>query len=210
MQGSKGIGRYSASILGEDLLLETVDKIGEKTRLYLQWEQFQKSEYLDQVDILVETEFVNEPSGTCLTINSSNNIWSKEILDKLKFELKKLIPPTIDFKQEDKFEITIKYDNINDKQVESIAPYPILDFYDYRIKGIIEANGFGTLTYSNQKIRNSIEEKISVNYNNTEFETKWWQWIRICTSRWSASTIIKLQLNTESFFPLRRQEPQKL
>ncbi|EBK2060130.1 ATP-binding protein, partial [Salmonella enterica subsp. enterica serovar Typhi] len=37
MQGRKGIGRYAASILGDDLLLETVDGVGEKTKIYVEW-----------------------------------------------------------------------------------------------------------------------------------------------------------------------------
>ena len=32
LQGSKGVGRYAASILGRDLLLKTVTNTGEKTR----------------------------------------------------------------------------------------------------------------------------------------------------------------------------------
>ena len=45
MQGRKGIGRYAASILGEDLLLETIDKKGLKTKVYLEWNDFEKAEY---------------------------------------------------------------------------------------------------------------------------------------------------------------------
>ena len=36
MQGRKGIGRYAASVLGENLFLETVDKTGEKTNVFLE------------------------------------------------------------------------------------------------------------------------------------------------------------------------------
>ena len=47
MQGRKGVGRYAASILGDDLLLETVTSEGEKTVVYVVWNDFEKAQYLD-------------------------------------------------------------------------------------------------------------------------------------------------------------------
>ena len=55
LQGNKGVGRYAASILGEDMLLETVNLTGEKTTAYLQWKDFEQAQYLDDVPILIET-----------------------------------------------------------------------------------------------------------------------------------------------------------
>jgi len=43
MQGKKGIGRYSASIIGDDMVLETIDDNGELTTLYLIWDDFEKA-----------------------------------------------------------------------------------------------------------------------------------------------------------------------
>ena len=40
MQGRKGIGRYAASILVDDLLLETVTPNREKTEAYVNWNEF--------------------------------------------------------------------------------------------------------------------------------------------------------------------------
>ena len=45
LQGSKGVGRYAASILGADLLLETVDTRGQKTTVYLEWSNFESALY---------------------------------------------------------------------------------------------------------------------------------------------------------------------
>lgn len=55
MQGRKGVGRYAASILGTDLLLETVTPRGEKTTLLVEWINFESAIYLDDVEILIET-----------------------------------------------------------------------------------------------------------------------------------------------------------
>ncbi len=174
MQGRKGIGRYAASILGDDLLLETVNKDGERTRLYVEWDQFKKYEYLDQVDILIESESVNEQSGTRLTINggkTKKNEWNTTALDKLRFELKKLIPPKTDDTFDETFKITLRFEKFFDEQseiiTEDLTPYPILDLFDYKISGVIDSDGNGTLTYENQKILNGIEEKINIQFGKT-------------------------------------------
>ena len=72
LQGSKGVGRYAASILGKDLLLESVTDTGEKTRVYLEWSNFEAASYLDDVEIPLETGIVSEPPGTRLTINGES------------------------------------------------------------------------------------------------------------------------------------------
>ena len=90
MQGRKGVGRYASSILGKDLLLETITETGEKTTVYIEWDLFNKAEYLDEVEILIETTQVKEPKGTKLTITGDETFsqeWSKDQFDKLLLEL---------------------------------------------------------------------------------------------------------------------------
>lgn len=175
MQGRKGIGRYAASILGDDLQLETIDKAGLKTTLYIKWAQLAEYEYLDQIDIPVHTEQSEQNSGTILTIRSvlsSNSYWNDETLKTLRFELKKLIPPKSDRTFDSNFKIWLCFDNFfndGEKNVrEEIIPYPILDLYDYRISGTIFSNGKGTLTYENQKIKNGVIEQIPFDCDTTE------------------------------------------
>ena len=173
LQGSKGVGRYAASILGADLLLETVNIKCEKTTAYLEWSNFETASYLDDVEILLETETVSEAPGTRLIINGGSNMlaeWNQKQFDKLRFELKKLTSPIInEFSNDgrsDSFRINLTVNgfsgvnNIN----ETIEPYPLFDLFDYKISGKISRNGTGTLTYSSQKARNTIEEKIAFNY----------------------------------------------
>ena len=96
MQGSKGVGRYAASILGTDLLLETVSVAGEKTTAHFVWKDFESAEYLDDVEISLETTEVSEPSGTRLTISGDDEFlgeWDQKRFDKINFELKKLKSP---------------------------------------------------------------------------------------------------------------------
>lgn len=171
MQGRKGVGRYAASILGTDLLLETVTPQGEKTTLLVEWNTFEAAAYLDDVEILIETAEVAEPSGTRLTMTGDGELlgeWNQKQFDKLRFELKKLISPVSaaisDELNDDEFRISLEIDGFPDVQnvTETIEPYPIFDLFDYRITGRIGADGKGTLTYSLKKARNATEEKIRV------------------------------------------------
>ena len=164
LQGSKGVGRYAASILGRNLLLETVTPEGEKTTVYLVWKTFAEAQYLDDVEILIETIEVSEPSGTRLTMNGGKEHlteWDQKRFDKLRFELKKLKSPIDTSFDDDEFRINLTIDSLPDvKDIkETIEPYPIFALFDYKISGSIGANGTGTLTYSSQKARNIADEE---------------------------------------------------
>ncbi len=173
LQGSKGVGRYAASILGVDLLLETVNAKSEKTTAYFEWSNFETTRYLDDVEIPLETVRVSEAPGTRLTINGGSEMlaeWDQKQFDKLRFELKKLTSPIINaFNNEDKSEtfrisLTVNgFPEVSDIN-ETIEPYPLFDLYDYKISGKISSAGTGMLTYSSQKARNTIEEKITFNF----------------------------------------------
>ena len=175
LQGSKGVGRYAASILGADLLLETVDSKGEKTTAYLEWSNFESALYLDDVEILLETVEASEPPGTRLTINGGSELlaaWDQKQFDKLRFELKKLTSPIInafsDEGRSDEFRISLAvngFPEVNDIN-ETIEPYPLFDLFDYKISGKISRDGTGTLTYSSQKARNTVEEEIAFKLGN--------------------------------------------
>lgn len=173
LQGNKGVGHYAASILGRDMFLETVTSEGEKTTAYLEWKDFEEAQYLDDVEILVETTKVAESPGTRLTMKGGKEFlvkWKQEHFDKLKFELKKLKSPVnTTFSEEDnddpfRINLTIKgFHDVEDVE-ETIEPYPLLDLFDYKIAGKISTDGKGTLTYSSQKARNIPAEKIPFNF----------------------------------------------
>ena len=108
VQGRKGIGRYATSILGDDLKLSTVDDKGQKTTVFISWIEFAKYEYLDQIRVPIVSEITQEKSGTVLIMHSKlseNNYWDDKKFDKLKFELKRLIPPKIEGIEDTDFKI---------------------------------------------------------------------------------------------------------
>ena len=168
-QGRKGVGRYAASVLGTDLFLETVTNKGEKTEVYIQWEEFENSEYLDDVEILVETSETSEAPGTRLTINGEDtllNDWDKKQFDKLLFELRRLKSPVEIALSNDDFQINLNVIGFPEMEniTETIEPYPIFDLFDYRVSGNIRSDGTGSLEYSIQKIRNAPDETIRFGY----------------------------------------------
>ena len=173
MQGHKGVGRYAASILGTDLLLETVTSTGEKTTVSFEWTAFESAQYLDDVNIPLETLEVAEPQGTQLTINGDAEHlaeWNQERFDTLRFELKKLkLPINTILSSDDSndafhIKLTVKgFPKVEDTE-ETIEPYPLFDLFDYKITGSIRANGKGALTYTSQKARNTITEEIAFNF----------------------------------------------
>jgi signal transduction histidine kinase len=171
MQGSKGIGRYAAAILGNSLVLETVAENGEMNTVTINWEDFEKAKFLDDVPILVKRAISSEKTGTTLKIagkGSYFSLWDKKQFDKLRFELKKLIPPIEEKsksrKKKESFSIKLNikgFDSYPDV-IEIIKPFPFFEYYDYRISGQINKDGQGTLIYSSQKARNIPDETIKV------------------------------------------------
>ncbi len=174
MQGRKGVGRYAASILGDGLLLETVAD-SEKTTVYIEWSGFEKAQFLDEVEILIESEKTDLPPGTRLVITGGSEFlteWDQRQFDKLRFELKKLMSPVSSVmsgdEAKDTFRIHLRSENFFEGREEiideDVKPYPIFDLFDYRIAGRIGADGKGILTYSLQKARNTTEEKIPFDF----------------------------------------------
>ena len=174
MQGRKGIGRYAASILGDDFHMQTVDLNGQETTLHIQWTKLVETDFLDQIKVPIHTAQTNKRSGTVLTMCSrlsENEYWTTATIQKLRFELKKLIPPKPDNLLGFDFKIHLQFDGFfsgeeyNTKEV--ITPYPILDLYDYRISGRVSEDGSYELTYENQKVRNGIAEKMVFSSSET-------------------------------------------
>ena len=171
MQGSKGIGRYATAVLGTDLLLETITSEGEKTTLLVEWEKFNKSHLLNDVEILIKTVETSEPSGTQLTMKGNERFfasWDKDQFNKLRYELKKLTSPVESELSDDRFCVKLRVEGFSDEMdlEESVEPFPIFDLFDYRIAGTVSADGKGSLTYSLQKVRNAADENIPFNFGD--------------------------------------------
>jgi signal transduction histidine kinase len=171
MQGSKGIGRYAAAVLGNILTLETIVKSGEKNTISINWDDFSKAEFLDDVPVVVETSLSSAKTGTALKIRGGESyfsFWDKKQFDKLRFELMKLMPPLREKgnpkKKNGTFTISLSKNGFDSypKIKEKIDPFPLFEYYDYKISGQINAGGKGVLIYSSQKARNIPDETMEI------------------------------------------------
>jgi signal transduction histidine kinase len=171
MQGKKGIGRYAAAILGETLQLETVQQ-GLKTQILICWDDFEKAEFLDQVEVLVQTNPSSQNRGTKLTISATGNdyLWEKHQFDRMIFELRKLTAPKHNeaIADNEHFQIEVVWDNFIDIGTgkELIEPIPLLDMYDYRISGSVGNSGQVECIFSTQKIKSRPDENISLSLSD--------------------------------------------
>lgn len=171
MQGRKGVGRYAVALLGDLLKIQTVTEKGECTTVSLCWSEFEKAQYLDQVDINVDT-ITNKSlnKGTTIEIFGDEKFyeeWTHKQVNKLIFELKKLVVPLdLSKSNENKnlnFNIYLEVESDNKDEIikkSEIKSYPIVDYFDYRIYGIVENDGSGKLIYSCQKSDNIPDDEI--------------------------------------------------
>ncbi|PPD40108.1 MAG: ATP-binding protein [Methylobacter sp.] len=182
LQGRKGIGRFSASILGERILLETTQE-GKTTTLILDMEELESTEYLDQLNLEVAVEDTGNSAGTIIEIekdhvsaNDVKEIWTQKQIHKLLVELRSLISPEEVYKAASDQGFVINYDAFEIKLIFQdfpldeyanreirIDPFPVLDLYDYRISGTVNFEGLAALEFKNQNIPSLPPEKIRLN-----------------------------------------------
>lgn len=174
LQGRKGIGRFAASILGQEMTLSSTDEKGEKSTAVIDWRIFKTDDFLENIELLVERETTNEKPGTFIEIiakdepnESKISIWDETTIKKLINELRKLISPFEDF-EDDVFKINLSFKNCPIKQFNEvefdIETYPIIKLYDYRISGKIDFNGNAKLLYENNVLGAKQTENIFTKY----------------------------------------------
>lgn len=182
LQGRKGIGRFAAAILGENILLQTTSN-GETTSLILDMPELEKIKYLDEFNIPIDTQKTDKKNGTIIEIEKNNvtaediqAIWTPRQLRKLFIELRSLTAP-IDAYQiakdqgfdinHDSFDMELVFDDfpVEDfsKKTIKVKPFPILDLYDYKISGKIDSEGNARLLFDNRNIPGLPSEEIKIN-----------------------------------------------
>jgi len=173
-QGRKGIGRFAAAILGQEMTLCSIDENGNKSTAVIDWRIFKTEEFLENIDILVDTEETTNKAGTFIEIIARDeyedpkvSVWDKAAIDNLINELRKLISPFKDF-ENDLFNINLSFINspvaeYNNK-IFDIETYPIIELYDYRVSGKIDSKGKATLTYENNVGKTKQSELIETQY----------------------------------------------
>ncbi len=155
--GEKGLGRYSASILGNHLEIITVSN-GEKVTLKIDWELLASHDYLDEVEIEVDQEKTVEKNGTKIIITGDQEKlekWNTNKKNLLSKELRKLLSPS---KNDFPFNINLNFEDfplvsyvkkkgVTIKETElftesyHLKPYKLMDFFDYQITAKVSEKG---------------------------------------------------------------------
>lgn len=175
-QGRKGIGRFAASILGQEMTLTSIDEEGEKSTAIIDWRIFNTDDYLENIELLVEKENTQQKSGTFIEIIAKDekddykvSSWDKSSIEELTKELRKLISPFEDF-DNDSFNINLSFINSPfSNQIDeniSIETYPIIELYDYRISGVINDDGNAELLFENN-VNTEVKQSEVINTNYT-------------------------------------------
>lgn len=184
LQGRKGLGRYAVSMLGNELILDTTQN-GINTITYINWEDFEKAEFLDDVEIEINTSKSSKKDGTDVIVQGNLDElhkWTSKEIRSLIFELKKLKSP--DFEEsisDDELEFNIELSFSQDWYLddyqgskEVINQFPIFENYHYRIWGVVDNEGKASLNFHNSRTSNTFEvfEKEIEISPNSEFPGK--------------------------------------
>lgn len=170
LQGRKGIGRYAVAILGEEVILKTVNIDGNETSLYINWDEFKNHEFLEDINININLEKTVKKSQTNIQIRGSQNKlynWSTREIKLLLNELQKMLSPIATWENnKDKFNIKIMFNDFIVEEYENkvieILPIPLINLYDYRLSGSISKDGRFELTFQEQVMNGTHNEEITV------------------------------------------------
>lgn len=159
VQGRKGIGRFSAGVLGDKLTMKSVNNEYESI-VNIDWNEFSSAKFLDEVNVVIEEIKTDKPNGTEFiiypTINQSKE-WTDEAIGELIKELSKTITPIK--KETPKFKIFLNVDSkisLKFSGIIEIKPFDILDLYNYSATGSVNGQKV-RLIYEN-KYENSKDE----------------------------------------------------
>lgn len=163
--GSKGIGRFATAKLGSNLELETTAydpslKSNQTLKIYdINWDDFLTKTYISDVSFNCEIASPRPKTGTKLKITSLQDNWTKQRLENLHTELRRLMSPLetkYDFKifldlsfctmescGFDGFELFHSNVSLKTPAAEHylVKSYPLLRACDYEVEGEFDKKG---------------------------------------------------------------------
>lgn len=99
MLGAKGVGRFATARLGRNLTLTCASRLESKqlevSRVEVDWNDFERRKYLDEVEIGIQSRAgaEGEPTGVHLDIRDLRDAWTGKQLELLVRELRRLVSP---------------------------------------------------------------------------------------------------------------------
>ncbi|QDU47593.1 C4-dicarboxylate transport sensor protein DctB [Symmachiella dynata] len=166
--GEKGIGRFAASRLADELELVT-KQVSSSLEIYgvFDWTQFDdEQKYLDEILILIEQRPRKEicrngaieslwkskeqphgkdlSHGTILRMNGLKKVWSKRDFEELQRGLARLVSP---FRKQSEFSIKLELPDNLAEFAQDVSPPKIIKYPHYSVKGSVDATGKFNFTY---------------------------------------------------------------
>ncbi|QUX97870.1 ATP-binding protein [Marinomonas sp. CT5] len=123
LTGAKGVGRFATASLGKSMELISVSQHGstlKKCRVYIEWDIFEKAQYLEEIDIDIEdlTPEPDDNTGVTIKVLGLSNVWGQERLKSLIQELRRLATPHQDKKDEFTITLNLSEYEITDEKLE--------------------------------------------------------------------------------------------
>lgn len=168
--GSKGIGRFATARLGQFLAMESTATLNKTEALFahnettriprIDWSMFEAQEYLDSIGFDANIYSSESSTGTTLTISALRDAWTPDRIQKLHYELRRLISP-IEDPNKAPFDILLDFSQCTEDAcgldwvrtltaIQSgterngqvlVRPFPLLEASDYVVDGIFDESG---------------------------------------------------------------------
>lgn len=138
VSGNKGLGRFSAARLGNQMFMKTKSDKDECLEAFFDWKTFNDIEDISDCFMSLQSVENNafETTGTSITIKELKEEWNEERIIELSEELSRLISP---FNQINDFSISIiDYDSNYSVDVQ---PQEFINNPVYKIEGNIDESG---------------------------------------------------------------------
>ncbi|HBO5119098.1 histidine kinase [Pseudomonas aeruginosa] len=146
--GEKGIGRFAASRLADELELVSRRRGGaEEVRAVFDWTQFDDEEkYLDEVRVLIEGRPATSIAehGTSLSMSRLKGDWKNISFDEIQRGLSRLVSP---FSELPGFKIKIEAPAGFEQYSSEISPPQVIKYPHYMVEGQVNADGTYYLVY---------------------------------------------------------------
>lgn len=144
VSGNKGLGRFSAARLGDEMVMITKSENDVSLKAYFNWKLFDDVESLSDCCMKLEVLDANyfKETGTKIIIKKLKNEWTEEKISELIDELSRLITP---FKTVSDFDIKLT-SPYNDGEKLTIKTEKFIEQPVYKIAGDVSETG--TIQYS--------------------------------------------------------------
>jgi len=155
--GAKGLGRLSAARLGTKLIMVTQTQNGECWEVQVDWDELSNCDSLDKCLVMIApcepTPF--ESSGTLLRIGPLRASWTEPVIDDLRDNLARLLPP---FNEATDFTIRLSTPGLYENAIE-VTPSLFLNHPKYLIRGAVHEDGTVQYEYEFNAIHSESQRK---------------------------------------------------